>query len=88
MEVMAQYTNNDDMYIGLLINKAKLCTSSNATILDTNVKSEDTALEIKKVNDDNQILTLMKRIEAIERKIQEVESRLVCNSKLNKSKKE
>lgn len=85
---MAQFTNDDDMYIGLLINKAKLCTSSNATILDTNVKSEDTALEIKKVYDDNQILTLMKRIEAIEKRLQEVESRIVCNTKVYKSKTE
>ncbi len=86
---MAQYTNNDDMYIGLLINKAKLCTSSNVTIQDTNAKGDDNALVIKKIDDDNQFLTLLKRIEALEKRLEDVEYLLMHrNANVHKCKKE
>jgi hypothetical protein len=74
--------NNDDMFFGLLLNKAKLSTNSNApqnSLQSTNTEVvAERSLVVEKVADDNQILTLLNRIDVLEKRIQKIV--LPCNT--------
>lgn len=62
MKSMEQSSTNDELLVNLLINKAKV--SSNTTPV-----SKQNALNIEKVDDTNQFLTLTKKLEKVEQDI-------------------
>ena len=66
MDCMAHSNVDDNLLISLLINKSKLCTSSNVSIASTTTIDKTET----KLNDTNQILTLNDRVDELERKVQ------------------
>jgi hypothetical protein len=83
MECMAHsnVNDNDSLFFSLLVNKSKLCTLSNATIVKPETECN---LMSKKINETNQILTLSDRVEQLEKKMQYIMSL----QQYNKLKKE
>lgn len=81
MECMAHSNVNDSLFFSLLVNKSKLCTSSNATI---GKPETECILMSKKINETNQILTLSDRVDQLEKQMQYIMSL----QQYNKLKKE
>jgi hypothetical protein len=71
MNCMAHSNVNDNLLISLLVNKSKLCNSSNATVAQTStIVKPDCSLNSIKLNETNQILTLSDRVDQLEKKVQ------------------
>jgi hypothetical protein len=90
MQYMEQSPAEDEMYINLLINKAKLINklASNSNAVSNGVP--DGNISVEKVDNFNQILTLTKRVEKLEQDLSAVHNILqyTSNKHIAKHKKE